>query len=122
MTPGIPPLLLAVAFTAVVGCAPGSGPPSGDEAAAATIPASSPLSRVRLGMSDVRVREALGNPDHAVAYQTGKRWIPFYWGPDTRRTDWMYRGMGRVVFSRNQYSGALKAIRVDYDPQEEAGL
>jgi hypothetical protein len=30
----------------------------------------------------------------------------------------MYKGKGRVVFSRNQWSGALKVIRVIYNPSE----
>ena len=49
---------------------------------------------------------------------TGKAWIPFYFGPDATRTDWMYKGQGRVVFSRNKYSGALKVIRILYNPAE----
>jgi hypothetical protein len=49
---------------------------------------------------------------------TGKAWIPFYYGGDTYRTDWMYKGKGRVVFSRNQWSGALKVIRVMHNPNE----
>jgi hypothetical protein len=72
----------------------------------------SPLSKVAVGMNDVEVRKILGDPDNANAYMTGKAWIPFYYGPDTHRTDWMYKGKGRVVFSRNRWSGALKVIRV----------
>jgi hypothetical protein len=74
--------------------------------------AGSPLSKVAVGMNDTEVRKILGDPDNANAYMTGKAWIPFYYGPDTHRTDWMYKGKGRVVFSRNRWSGALKVIRV----------
>ena len=81
-------------------------------------PSGSPLARVEKGMSDEQVRSLLGTPSDAVGYTTGKNWIPFYWGPDTSRTDWIYRGIGRVVFSRNRYSGGLKVIRVDYNPKE----
>jgi hypothetical protein len=30
----------------------------------------------------------------------------------------MYKGQGRVVFSRNRYSGSLKVVRVTYNPDE----
>lgn len=70
-------------------------------------------------MMDTDVRRILGEPDRSNAYMTGKSWIPFYYGSDTARSDWMYSGQGRIVFSRNQYTGALKVIKVLYDPDEE---
>lgn len=81
-------------------------------------PAGHPFSKVTVGMNDTDVRKILGEPDNANAYMTGKAFIPFYYGPDTSRTDWMYKGKGRIVFSRNTYSGALKVIRVMYNPSE----
>ncbi|HVP29592.1 MAG TPA: hypothetical protein VMW35_10575 [Myxococcota bacterium] len=115
----------------VVACASGSGsketaatsetqkhetkPPQG-----VPPPPSSKLSKVAIGMSDEQVRELIGPPDTANGYITGKSFIPFYYGPDTARTDWKYKGQGRVVFSRNQWSGQLKVIRIDYDPNEQA--
>lgn len=92
-----------------------SGKPRGVEP-----PASSPLAKIKEGMSDNEVQRLLGMPQNQNAYVTGKSWIPFYWGPDTTRSDWMYKGQGRVVFSRNAYSGQLKVIRIDYDPTETA--
>jgi hypothetical protein len=56
----------------------------------AKIPKSSPLSKLELGLSDTRVRKLIG----------------------VSRTDWFYDGEGRVVFSRNRYSGDLKVINV----------
>ncbi len=56
-----------------------------------------------------------GDPDARDRYTTSKLWIPFYSGPDSRRTDWIYHGEGRVVFSRNLDDGTLFAIRVLYD-------
>ena len=69
-------------------------------------------------MNDVEVRKILGEPDDANAYMTGKSWIPFYFGSDTARSDWNYQGTGRIVFSRNRYSGGLKVIQVMYNPDE----
>jgi hypothetical protein len=65
------------------------------------------------------VREKIGAPTGEQVYPTGKAWIPFYYGPDTMRTDWKYKGQGRVVFSTNQWSHTSKVIRVDYDPGED---
>jgi hypothetical protein len=50
---------------------------------------------------------------------TGKAWIPFYYGPDTGRLDYRYKGVGIVVFSRSRYSSATKVVRVDSDPSED---
>ena len=84
--------------------------------AMAQIPKSSPLSKIELGMSDTRVRKLIGDPDDSTSYQTGKAWIPFYYGTDVARTDWIFDGQGRVVFSINRYSGQFKVINVMYDP------
>lgn len=84
----------------------------------AKIPESSKLSQIELGMTDTRVRKLIGEPDDSTSYQTGKAWIPFYYGTDVARTDWLYYGEGRVVFSINRYSGQAKVINVMYNPEE----
>ena len=123
-------MLLVFLVAALCACASGSGGqqaednPRAQAAAAKGVapPADSPLAKVQLGMNDAQVRKILGDPDSSNSYMTGKSWIPFYFGADTTRSDWMYKGMGRVVFSRNQYSGSLKVIRIDYNPNETAGM
>ncbi len=87
------------------------------KAGIASVPDDSPLAKITIGMSDSDVRMALGEPSSQNAYMTGKGWIPFYYGPDTSRTDYVYDGIGRVVFSRNQYSGQLKVIDVVHEPK-----
>lgn len=79
-------------------------------------PASSPLSKVQVGMTDLDVRKVLGEPAYERSYATGKQWIPFYYGSDLSRTSWIYAGEGQVVFSRNRYSGTLSVVEVAYDP------
>lgn len=74
------------------------------------------LARVKEGMNDNDVRRILGNPSQTRPYMTGKGWIPFYYGPDTHRTDWIYQKVGRIVFSRNRWSGGLKVIAVSNEP------
>jgi hypothetical protein len=114
-------LSLAVAF-GLSACASNGGEASESAAAAQQAPPpGSKLAQVKIGMNDVEVRKILGEPDSANAYQTGKAWIPFYFGPDTARSDWIYKGEGRVVYSRNQYTGGLKVIRVIYNPAEAGG-
>lgn len=81
-------------------------------------PPHSKLARVHKGMNDADVRHILGDPTSAHAYITGKMFIPFYYGTDTMRAEWKYRGIGRITFSRNQYTHTLKVIRVQYDPSE----
>jgi len=109
-----------VACVALVGCASGggSGGSSTADATYSSPPAGSNLAKVEAGMNDAEVRKILGDPDDANAYMTGKGWIPFYYGPDTHRTDWMYEGQGRVVFSRNRWSGGLSVVNVLYNPDE----
>jgi hypothetical protein len=79
-------------------------------------PAGSPLAKITNGMADTDVRRILGEPTSSKSYQTGKQWIPYYYGPDTARTEYIYKGQGRITLTRNRYSGGLSVIRVDYDP------
>lgn len=109
----------------LVSCSSSSNPAPSDEARQKSqhakgrpAPAGTKLSKIREGMNDAEVNNIMGYPNDTTSYMTGKAWIPFYFGPDTTRTDWLYRGQGRVVFSRNHYSGGLKVIRVDYNPDE----
>ena len=110
-------LMAGVSGCASTGAAGDSGASSGSAARGmASVPASSPLSRIKSGMTDIQVRKILGEPDNSNSYMTGKAWIPFYFGGDTHRTEWIYNGTGRVVFSRNQWSGAVTVVDLVHDP------
>jgi hypothetical protein len=78
-----------------------------------------PLARIELGMREHHVLNILGEPTSREGYVTGKSWIPYYYGSDTSRLDFKYKGVGRVVFGRNRWSGTTKVIRVDVDPSED---
>jgi hypothetical protein len=95
-----------------------SAPAAAAPAARAPAPGS-PLSRVAVGMTEAQVIEILGPPTSQQNYVTGKAWIPWYYGPDTSRLDYRYKGVGLISFSRNRYSGAAQVIRVDADPNED---
>lgn len=112
--------LLSLLAIAALASACASGGSSEAEAQAIPAPAGSPFSQIQLDMNDERVRAILGAPDDVNAYMTGKAFIPYYYGTDTARTDWLYRGQGRIVFSRNRYTGSLKVIRVLYNPADQS--
>ena len=95
-----------------------SAPASG-EASKSPPPPGSKLARVSNGMSEAQVVEILGPPTSQQNYVTGKAWIPYYYGPDTGRLDYRYKGLGIVVFSRNRYSSNTQVVRVDSDPNED---
>jgi hypothetical protein len=106
--------LLSLVMGLAGGCASGgeNGGQAQPAAQAEIVPITGKLAQVQLGMNDVDVRNILGNPASANNYMTGKSFIPFYFGTDTTRTDWIYPGLGRVVFSRNQYNRGLKVINI----------
>jgi hypothetical protein len=105
--------------------APAAAPAASSSSAAAAAPAArapapgSKLARVQVGMSEAQVIEILGPPTSQQNYVTGKAWIPWYYGPDTSRLDYRYKGVGLISFSRNRYSGAAQVVRVDADPNED---
>ena len=86
---------------------------------ASSAPAGSKLSKVSVGMKPAQVKAAMGEPTSETTYMTGKAFIPWYFGP-THQTDWKYKGVGRVVFVNNRWSGAVQSVtRIDYDPGED---
>jgi hypothetical protein len=116
-------LLACVFALGIVGCSAKSDSASAPEAAAATaapVPADSPLAKVKVGMTAQEVSNILCMPTNQVSYATCKAWIPFYFGDDSRRTEWSYKGLGRVVFSGGNVfgGGGGRVNRIDYDPSE----
>jgi outer membrane protein assembly factor BamE (lipoprotein component of BamABCDE complex) len=118
-------ILVAVSLLWLTACASGGGSDAGSTSGTkaekpeySNAPPGSELAKIQLGMDDTEVRAILGAPSDTSSYMTGKGFIPFYYGPDTHRSDWIYKGKGRVVFSRNRWSGALKVIRVLSNPNE----
>ncbi len=90
-------------------------------AAVKTVPglAGSSLSKIEIGMTDAEVRALLGEPANIRSYPTGKNWIPFYFGGDTYRFDWIYSKTGRVIFANtNRFSRSIKVVEVIENPEE----
>lgn len=112
--------LAALLVAGVQGCA-SSGGDGGTASTAETkapIPESSPLSKIEMGMTEIQVRKAIGDPDAVRNYMTGKAWIPFYFGGDAMRMDWIYADVGRVIFTRNRWSGSTSVIDLLHNPDE----
>jgi hypothetical protein len=68
----------------------------------------SKFSKLQIGMQMNEVQEVFGRaPDRLHTYESGKRWIPFYFGNDARRMQVLYKGEGCLVFTNgNIWGGA----------------
>lgn len=79
----------------------------------------SKFAKLRFGMSPQEVMNAIGAPADTTTHETGKRWIPFYFGPDARRTEVLYRGEGCLTYTGgNIYgSGSSELIVIQPDPK-----
>jgi len=128
--------LLMVFILALGGCASTGDSASGSESTSGSaassdstakakpektldIPKNSPLAKVELGMSEQQVRQLLGEPVDVRGYPTGKNWIPFYFGGDTYRFDWIYRNVGKVIFGNtSRFSRVTKVVDVIDNPNE----
>lgn len=83
-------------------------------------PATSPFAKIRLGMTQNQVHEILGQPADTESYQTGKAWIPFYFGPDVMRTDEFYKGVGIITYTGAGIGGVHWTVfRALYNPAQE---
>ena len=101
-------VLAAVVISGCQGLQPHSSAVHMDLAPKAQVAAN--FDQVTDGMTDVQVRELLGYPTNTKMYQTGKAWIPFYFGPDTRRVEYQYEDVGLITLTRNQYTNSLTVI------------
>jgi hypothetical protein len=73
------------------------------------------FAKIKPKMSPKEVIALIGEPDKMTSEFTKKQWIPFYFGPDTRRATWSYSGIGYVNFVRNKYTGSLSVVKFIYD-------
>lgn len=76
------------------------------------------FAQLQIGMEILPVQRLIGIPDAQHAHETGKRWIPFYFGTDARRMITFYRGEGCLTFTggRDWGSGGQQLIRIEVDP------
>lgn len=124
-------LTLLAALSLIAGCASSSkpAPEAGAAASSSTapesriegnFPAGSPFSKIKLGMAQGQVHEILGQPTDTKTYQTGKAWIPFYFGPDVMRTDEFYKGVGVITYTGAGIGGVHWTVfRAVYNAAED---
>jgi hypothetical protein len=68
----------------------------------------SKFAKLQIGMSMQQVVDLAGPPTDRGAYVTGKAWIPFYFGSDRHRFEFVYKSQGRLIFaggSLGDYTG-----------------
>lgn len=68
----------------------------------------SKFTQLQIGMGMKQVVDLIGQPSDQGAYVTGKAWIPFYFGSDRHRYEFVYKNQGRLIFaggSLGNYSG-----------------
>ena len=79
---------------------------------------SSKFAQLAIGMNMGEVQDRLGRaPDRMHTYESGKRWIPFYFGNDARRMQVLFKGEGCLVFTDGNVWGGAGGdlIRIDHD-------
>ena len=81
--------------------------------------ADSKFAKLQIGMGTVEVQKIVGRfPDELHNYESGKRWIPFYFGNDARRTQMLYKGEGCLIFTAGGVFGAGDGdlLQIEADP------
>lgn len=83
-----------------------------------TAAAGSRFAQLQIGMEALPVQRLIGIPDAMHAHETGKRWIPFYFGTDARRMITLYKGEGCLTFTggNDWGGGSSQLIRIEVDP------
>ena len=91
-----------------------------DQATVGTPAPGSKFSKIQPGMYSKEVMDLIGPPTDQKTYATGKAWIPFHFGSDNYRAEYLYKGEGELTFSGGGVgsAGSLKLIRITVNPQE----
>ena len=78
----------------------------------------SQLAKLSIGMHMNEVQDVMGRaPDRFHTYESGKRWIPFYFGNDARRMQALYNGEGCLIFTEGNIWGGAGGdlIQIQHD-------
>ena len=73
---------------------------------------------LKIGMQMNEVQAYMGKgPDRWHTYESGKRWIPFYFGNDARRMQALYNGEGCLIFTEGNIWGGAGGdlIQIQHD-------
>ncbi|MHB8915912.1 MAG: hypothetical protein ACYC4K_08885 [Thiobacillus sp.] len=79
----------------------------------------SKFAKLKPGLTFRQVGDLIGQPDDMTRHETGKRWIPFYYGPDAQRLQVYYKNEGCLTYTGgNVFGGGGNAlIRIIVDPK-----
>lgn len=77
------------------------------------------FAKIKFGMTVREVLGLLGEPDNIYRYETGKRWLPMYYGTDVQRVQFRYQGEGCLTFTGgNAWAGGRQQlIRMEVDAE-----
>ena len=80
--------------------------------------ANSTFAKLLIGMELNEVQKIVGRfPDETHSYESGKRWIPFYFGNDARRMQMLYKGEGCLIFTGGgAFASGGDLIQIQVDP------
>jgi hypothetical protein len=80
--------------------------------------AGSKFAQLQIGMDTNEAQKIVGRfPDQVHTYESGKRWIPFYFGNDARRMQVLYKGEGCLIFTGGgAFSSGGDLIQIQVDP------
>lgn len=79
----------------------------------------SKFAQLQIGMSMQDVQDLMdGTPDRFHTYESGKRWIPFYFGNDATRLQALFRDEGCLIFTGGNVWGGAGGdlIQIEVDP------
>lgn len=82
-----------------------------------TIKPGSKFSKLKIGMTMAQVQKLIKAPDDMTRHETGKRWIPFYFGNDSQRLQTFYEGEGCLTYTGGNVfgGGENQLIRIAAD-------
>lgn len=82
-----------------------------------TIAPNSRFSKLKIGMTLSEVNALIKAPDDLRRHETGKRWIPFYYGNDAQRMQALYIGEGCLTYTGGNVfgGGSNQLIRITAD-------
>ncbi len=83
------------------------------------IPDDCALSKIKVGLNEMQVRDFLGAPDDASTYEGYRSYNGSLSSKSEMLTEWVYQGLGKVFFALDEVSKKLKVAQVVYDPVEE---
>jgi hypothetical protein len=74
--------------------------------------------KVQIGMEYSEVTALIGAPVNMKVSETGKRWIPFYYGNDVKRMQTLYKGEGCLSFTGGNHwgGGGNELVAIHHDP------